>query len=223
MALPIDWEAIQWLWSLDGYPSDPAHAQFAGKSLRGMRIWKVGGGAYDPAAAEAAARRQAGEFLAAVAARLRDFAAARGRRGLLVFAIDTELLGHWWSEGPIWLREVLAGAAAAGVRLLTVPQALAEHEPVERPARRLDLGRGQGPAHLGLARGRRPRLGGAAAGAAPAAGALAAACAAPPRCAPRASCWPSRRATGPSSTSAARRATTPSSGPPITPRRRWRP
>ena len=104
VALPIDWEAIQWLWSLDGYPSDPAHAQFAGKSLRGVRIWKVGGGAYDPAAAAAAARRQAGEFLAAVAARLRDFAAARGRRGLLVFAIDTELLGHWWSEGAIWLR-----------------------------------------------------------------------------------------------------------------------
>ena len=132
-ALPIDWEAIQWLWSLDGYPSDPAHAQFAGKSLRGVRIWKVGGGAYDPAAAEAAARRQAGEFLAAVATRLGDFAAAHGRRGLLVFAIDTELLGHWWSEGAIWLREVLAGAAGAGVRLLTVPQALAEHQAVERP------------------------------------------------------------------------------------------
>ena len=56
VALPIDWEAIGWLWSLDGYPSDPAHAQFAGKSLRGVRIWKVGGGAYDPAAAAAAAR-----------------------------------------------------------------------------------------------------------------------------------------------------------------------
>jgi 1,4-alpha-glucan branching enzyme len=133
VALPIDWEAIQWLWSLDGYPSDPAHAQFAGKSLRGVRIWKVGGGAYEPAAAEAAARRQAGEFLAAIGARLRDFAAERGRRGLIVFAIDTELLGHWWSEGALWLREVLAGAAAAGVRLLTAPQALAEHEPVKRP------------------------------------------------------------------------------------------
>ncbi len=133
IALPIDWEAIQWLWSLDGYPSDPAHAQFAGKSLRGVRLWKVGGGAYDPDAAEAVARRQAVEFLAAVASRLRDFAASRGRRGLLVFAIDTELLGHWWSEGATWLREVLAGAAAAGVRLLTVPQALAEHEPIERP------------------------------------------------------------------------------------------
>jgi 1,4-alpha-glucan branching enzyme len=143
VALPIDWEAIQWLWSLDGYPSDSAHAQFAGKSLRGVRIWKVGGGAYEPAAAEAAARRQAGEFLAAAAARLRAFAAARGRRGLLVFAIDTELLGHWWSEGVIWLRDVLAGAAAAGVRLLTVPQALAEHEPVERPLAASTWGEGK--------------------------------------------------------------------------------
>ncbi|HKT84446.1 MAG TPA: 1,4-alpha-glucan branching protein domain-containing protein, partial [Solirubrobacterales bacterium] len=80
------------------------------------------------------ARRQAGEFLAATAARLREYSAGHGgRRGLLVFAIDTELLGHWWSEGAIWLREVLAGADAAGVRLLTVPEALAEHEPVARP------------------------------------------------------------------------------------------
>jgi 1,4-alpha-glucan branching enzyme len=132
VALPIDWEAIEWLWSLDGYPSDPAHAQFAGKSLRGIRLWKVGGGAYDPATATAAAERQADEFLAATAARLRRYAEESGRRGLLVFAIDTELLGHWWSEGPIWLRSVLAGATAAGVRTVTVPEALAEHEPVER-------------------------------------------------------------------------------------------
>ena len=127
VALPIDWEAVSWLWSLGGYPSDPAHAQFAGKSLRGIRLWKVGGGAYDPAAAEAAARRQAREFLDAVAARLREFSAERGERGLLVFAVDTELLGHWWSEGTIWLEEVIAAAAAAGVRMTTVPGALAEH------------------------------------------------------------------------------------------------
>jgi 1,4-alpha-glucan branching enzyme len=144
VALPIDWEAISWLWSLDGYPSDPAHAQFAGKSLRGVRIWKVGGGAYEPAAAAAAARRQAGEFLAAVAARLRRFREQRGRRGLLVFAIDTELIGHWWSEGPVWLGEVLAGAERAGVRLLTAPQALAEHEPAPRPLAASTWGEGKG-------------------------------------------------------------------------------
>jgi 1,4-alpha-glucan branching enzyme len=143
VALPIDWEAISWLWSLDGYPSDPAHAQFAGKSLRGIRIWRVGGGAYDPAVAEVAARRQAEEFLAAAARRLRAYAEDAGRRGLLVFAIDTELLGHWWSEGPIWLRGVIEGAEAAGVRMLTVPQALAEHKPVERPLRASTWGEGK--------------------------------------------------------------------------------
>jgi 1,4-alpha-glucan branching enzyme len=143
VALPIDWEAISWLWSLDGYPSDPAHAQFAGKSLRGIRIWRVGGGAYDPAAAEAVARRQAEEFLTAVAARLRAYAQGRGGRGLLVFAIDTELLGHWWSEGPTWLRGVLDGAEEARVRLLTVPQALAEHEPGERSLRASTWGEGK--------------------------------------------------------------------------------
>jgi 1,4-alpha-glucan branching enzyme len=161
VALPIDWEAIQWLWSLGGYPSDPAHAQFAGNSLRGVRIWKVGGGAYEPAAAEAAMQGQAKEFLAAVGTRLRAFADSHRRRGLLVFAIDTELLGHWWSEGVGWLREVLAGAAGAGVRLVTVPQALAEHEPVERPlsastwGERKDLGTWDSPAVADLAWGTR--------------------------------------------------------------------
>ena len=143
VALPIDWEAISWLWALDGYPSDPAYAQFDGKSLRGMRLWRIGGGAYDPAAAAAAARRQVGEFFAAVAARLRRYAESRGRRGLLVFAIDTELLGHWWSEGPLWLRAVLDGATAAGVRTVDVATALAEHEPVERPLRASTWGEGK--------------------------------------------------------------------------------
>jgi 1,4-alpha-glucan branching enzyme len=143
VALSIDWEAVSWVWSLDGYPSSPAYAQFHGKSLRGIRIWKVGGGAYDPAAAVEAARRQAEEFLAAVARRLRAFAEERGRRGLLVFAIDTELLGHWWSEGAIWLEEVLKGAEAAGVRLLRAPDALAEHEGVARPLRRSSWGEGK--------------------------------------------------------------------------------
>jgi 1,4-alpha-glucan branching enzyme len=161
VALPIDWEAVDWLWSLEGYPSDPAHAQFAGRSLRGTRIWKVGGGAYDPPAAEEAARRQAGEFLAAVAARLRDFSAAHGRRGLLVFAVDTELLGHWWSEGPIWLRAVLEGAEEAGVNPVTATQALAAHEPVERAlvastwGERKDLSTWDSPAVADLAWGMR--------------------------------------------------------------------
>ena len=224
VALPIDWEAIQWLWSLDGYPSDPAHAQFAGKSLRGVRIWKVGGGGYDPAAAAAAARRQAGEFLAAdrrAAARVRR--AAAGAAACSSSRSTPSCSATGGRRGRSGCARCSPGPTPPGVRLLTVPEALAEHEPVERPLARLDLGRGEGPAHLGLAAGRRPRLGRAAAGAAAAAGARRGPARRRRRRAPRASCSRSRRATGPSSTSAARRATTPSSGPPTTPRRLWRP
>jgi 1,4-alpha-glucan branching enzyme len=60
-----------------------------------------------------------------------------------VFAIDTELLGHWWAEGPIWLRQVLKGAELDGVRLLTLPQALVEHEGEERPVSTASWGEGK--------------------------------------------------------------------------------
>ncbi len=141
VALPIDWEAISWLWALDGYPSDPAYAQFDGKSLRGMRLWRIGGGAYDPAAAAAAARRQAGEFLAAIAARLRDYAAERGP------ARPDRLRDRHRAARPLVVggaalagRRCWTGAAAAGVRLVTVPEALEDHEPEPRPLRRASWG-----------------------------------------------------------------------------------
>ena len=223
-ALPIDWEAVSWVWSLDGYPSDPAYAQFAGKSLRGIRIWKVGGGAYEPEAAREATRRQADEFLAAIAARLqRVLPPSKGRRGLMVFAIDTELLGHWWSEGAEWLGEVdRAGGVGRGPT--------DDGERGDRGARRrespaggVDLGGGEGPPHLGLAAGGRPRLGRESARAAGAAGALARD-ARPGRDARGAgACSPPRPAIGPFSTAAARRATMRSSAPPTMPRRRSRP
>jgi 1,4-alpha-glucan branching enzyme len=133
VAFTIDWEAVSWLWSLEGYPSDPAHRDFHRQSLRGARPWSIAGDPYDPADADAAAARQADEFLERIAKRLRDFAGLRGRRGLVVFAIDTELLGHWWWEGPQWLGEVVARAGAHGVELVTLSEALARHEPEERP------------------------------------------------------------------------------------------
>ena len=142
IAFPIDWEAVSWLWSLDGYPSAPEHAMFEGKSLRGTRIWKVGGGAYDPEAARTAALRQAGEFVDAIAARLREFADRRGRRGLIVFAFDTELLGHWWSEGPIWLEEVLRRAPEAGVGLVRLGAEVAT-DPDPRPLAAASWGDGK--------------------------------------------------------------------------------
>ena len=124
VALPIDWEAVSWLWSFGGYPSDPAHTDFHRESLRGTRVWSIGGEIRDPEAGAARAREQGREFLAAIADRLRDHRVRTGSEGLVVFAIDTELLGHWWWEGPEWLAAVVGGADDAGVDLVTLPEAV---------------------------------------------------------------------------------------------------
>ena len=71
LAFTIDWEAVSWLWSLDGYPSDPVFADFHRKSLRGSRPWSIAGEPYDPERGEQRARELGRRFAAAVAARLR--------------------------------------------------------------------------------------------------------------------------------------------------------
>jgi 1,4-alpha-glucan branching enzyme len=132
VAVTIDWEAVTWLWSASGYPADPVHADLYRQSLRGCRQFAIGGGPYEPDRAADLAAAQAGAFLDAAARRLGRFAAERGRRGLLAFAIDTELLGHWWWEGPDWLAEVIRLAPERGVRMVTLPEAIAEHDAEDR-------------------------------------------------------------------------------------------
>ncbi len=143
VALTIDWEAISWLWSLGGYPSDPAHADFHRKTMRGVRAWSISGEAYDPDAAEATARRQAREFIAAAAERLARFSRERDEPGLLTFSIDTELLGHWWWEGPAWLEEVRSVAPEHGVDLVTASEAVRRHPARRRPLNRSTWGEGK--------------------------------------------------------------------------------
>ncbi len=140
VALPIDWEAVSWLWSFEGYPSDPAHTDFHRESLRGARVWSIGGGIRDPDAGAARAREQGREFLADIADRLRAHRERTGSDGLVVFAIDTELLGHWWWEGPEWLAEVVSGAVDAGVELVTLPEAVARIEAEPRALHRSSWG-----------------------------------------------------------------------------------
>jgi 1,4-alpha-glucan branching enzyme len=143
VAMTIDWDAVSWLWSTRGYPSHAAHAEFHRQSMRGSHPFAIAGGAYDPERASAVAAEQARSFVDAAAARLERFAERHGRRGLLVFAIDTELLGHWWWEGPAWLAAVIGLATPRGLRMLTLPEALAEHEPVDRPLHRSSWGEGK--------------------------------------------------------------------------------
>ena len=43
-----------------------------------------------------------------------------GRPAHVVAAFDTELFGHWWYEGPMWLERVLRALPEAGVELGTL-------------------------------------------------------------------------------------------------------
>jgi len=127
LAFTIDWPAISWLWDMSGYPSWPGYLDFHRLSMNGLRIFRIDGGPYDAAAAAGRVAEQAAGFLADARTRLERYRDRTGRRGLMTFAIDCELLGHWWSEGPAWLAEVLDGAGDAGVRLVTLDRAAGEH------------------------------------------------------------------------------------------------
>jgi 1,4-alpha-glucan branching enzyme len=143
LAVPIDWQTIELIWSDSGYPSDPVYRDYHGRTTHDLRPWNNGGEPYDHDAALAQARRHAREFLARVETRLEAYRAERGRPGLLCCALDTELLGHWWYEGPEFLRELLGCAVEHGVDLVTLPDALERFEAVERPLSASTWGEGK--------------------------------------------------------------------------------
>jgi 1,4-alpha-glucan branching enzyme len=132
IAVPIDWEVISLVWDDAGYPADPAYRDYHVPTLNGLRPFAIGGGAYDREAGFEQARRHASDFVARVAARADAYRAARGAPALIVCALDTELLGHWWYEGLAFLEAVLDEAPGAGLRLATLPAALERHPPVDR-------------------------------------------------------------------------------------------
>ncbi|MBK5231505.1 MAG: DUF1957 domain-containing protein [Thermoleophilia bacterium] len=128
VAFTIDWPSISWLWDMRGYPSWPGYVDFHRLSMNGIRIFGIDGEPYDPAAAAAHVSGQADRFIDDAVSRLEAFRERTGETGLMVFAVDTELLGHWWTEGPAWLECVLERAAGQGLRLVTLDQAAAGGE-----------------------------------------------------------------------------------------------
>jgi 1,4-alpha-glucan branching enzyme len=143
VAFTLDWETVELVWGERGYPSAAVYAEFHRVSLEGSRLWAIGGGPYDAALAAERAERDARSFAEAVASRLAAFRDRRGKPGLITFAVDTELLGHWWSEGPVWLEAVIREVPRRGIRLVTLPQALERHELEERPLRASTWGEGK--------------------------------------------------------------------------------
>jgi 1,4-alpha-glucan branching enzyme len=67
--------------------------------------------------------RHVDDFVDHVRRRLIDESARLGRPALVVAAFDTELFGHWWHEGPVWLERVLHRLPQAGIRVGTLDSA----------------------------------------------------------------------------------------------------
>lgn len=105
------------VWSADGgYPGEGSYLEFhKRKDGDGLRYWRVtdrkaGLGdkrPYEPAAVQAVVAAHAHHFVSVVRDRLQGHSAATGREGCVTAAFDAELFGHWWFEGPRFLREVL--------------------------------------------------------------------------------------------------------------------
>ncbi|HUA11034.1 MAG TPA: 1,4-alpha-glucan branching protein domain-containing protein [Solirubrobacteraceae bacterium] len=119
LLVPVDRATIDLVWGAGGYPAAGAYRDRHRLTPRHHRPWNNDGAPYDPAAAAALAAVHAADFVARVRARL---AGAGG--GLVVCALDTELLGHWWHEGVQWLGAVVAESGRQGLALLALDDAL---------------------------------------------------------------------------------------------------
>jgi 1,4-alpha-glucan branching enzyme len=124
---PIDRAMIALAWGPGGYPSRPPYRDYHAYTTHRHRVRRIDGGPYDHVAAVRQARADAAEFVTAARERVRH-------GGTSVFAIDTELLGHWWYEGLHWLDAVLDEADRQGLAVTTLDAAREHHEPVPAPA-----------------------------------------------------------------------------------------
>ncbi|MDL9944078.1 glycoside hydrolase family 57 protein [Gordonia sp. ABSL11-1] len=121
------------VWSpRSGYPGHAAYRDFhTYDHASGLKPARVTGRTveakdkrpYDPQRADAVIDRHVDDFVDQIRRRLVDESARIGRPALVVAAFDTELFGHWWHEGPVWLERVLRRLPEAGVRVGTLASA----------------------------------------------------------------------------------------------------
>ena len=135
VAVPRNLEVTNLIWSSrSGYPASPVYRDFhAREEFTGIRLWAITEPdvdvgrkrPYDPAEARAQVDHDVAHFVDAVRDQLLHAHEVRGQPGLVVAAYDTELFGHWWHEGPVFLGKAIRALRRAGVTVTTLEKALA--------------------------------------------------------------------------------------------------
>jgi 1,4-alpha-glucan branching enzyme len=135
LLVPIDRETISLVWSDEGYPAGGAYRDYHHHTVHHHNPWSNDGQPYERERALALAREHAADFVTRTIARLqRANDSSSGHDplpggGLVVCALDTELLGHWWYEGIAWLRCVVEECSRQGLELVLLDDALERVEP----------------------------------------------------------------------------------------------
>ncbi|MFW5682436.1 MAG: 1,4-alpha-glucan branching protein domain-containing protein [Phycisphaeraceae bacterium] len=128
-----------------GYPAAGEYMEFHKKwgPRRGLRYWKVtsknaGLGdkhLYHPDETQAKIYEHAQDFVNSVKDRLRAYQQKTdGKKGVVVTCFDAELFGHWWFEGPRFIRYVLLTMNAYPEVEVTTPGAYLEKTFVDKIA-----------------------------------------------------------------------------------------
>jgi 1,4-alpha-glucan branching enzyme len=150
--VPIDRATIAHVWSDGGYPAHGGYRDYHHHTIHHHKPWANDGSAYNHELALGLAREHAKDFVARTIERLRSAnepplsrAGVEGasRRslpgagsplpggGLVVCALDTELLGLWWYEGIEWLRAVVEECARQKLALVRLDEARAMRDPTQ--------------------------------------------------------------------------------------------
>ena len=156
IALVRDPEASLQVWSREtGYPGDGVYLEFHKRHFPGgLRLWRVTDSKadlgqkqiYEPERAAAQASVHADHFVGLVREVLDRHAHRMGGPGVLCAPFDTELFGHWWAEGPLWLEHVLRQSADRGAVPTTASGCLEEF-PVQPAITLLEGSWGEGGDH----------------------------------------------------------------------------
>jgi 1,4-alpha-glucan branching enzyme len=107
------------VWSGEtGYPGDPDYLDFHKRFFRsGLRYWRVTDNKADmqwkqpyvPEWAENRAKAHAAHFVEILEATARHHLSDFEKPPTICLPFDTELFGHWWFEGPLFVEHVLRG------------------------------------------------------------------------------------------------------------------
>ncbi len=120
LALIRDEVAHDLVWTMWGYPAGGDYREYNKRDHEGhgFQYWRITSGftpldekdLYYPDRAVSLAESDAEDFAVRLRQRMQELAPLLEEKDvppLILAAYDTELMGHWWREGPAWLRAAL--------------------------------------------------------------------------------------------------------------------